>query len=121
MGLPAQLIKLSLQPFKNITHVVYSYSSMVVLTPRLMDVSHQHHLHADSVSWGCRYTGEDGFEISVPADSATKLAQKLLENEKVKLAGLGARDALRLEAGLCLYGVFACTMPNWLLSPMVQD
>lgn len=51
-----------------------------------------------------RYTGEDGFEISVPDSHALELAQKLLENERVKLTGLGARDALRLEAGLCLYG-----------------
>lgn len=54
---------------------------------------------------GCfRYTGEDGFEISVPDSHALELAQKLLENDKVKLTGLGSRDALRLEAGLCLYG-----------------
>lgn len=51
-----------------------------------------------------RYTGEDGFEISVPDSYAVELAQKLLENERVKLTGLGSRDALRLEAGLCLYG-----------------
>ena len=54
--------------------------------------------------WVCRYTGEDGFEISVPDSHAVELAQKLLENDKVKLTGLGSRDALRLEAGLCLYG-----------------
>lgn len=56
----------------------------------------------------CRggYTGEDGFEISVPEDpSATEiLAQMLLDQPEVKLAGLAARDSLRLEAGLCLYG-----------------
>ena len=50
------------------------------------------------------YTGEDGFEISVPADSATILAKKLLSFKQVKPIGLGARDSLRLEAGLCLYG-----------------
>ncbi|DBB11168.1 TPA: hypothetical protein ACH3X3_006622 [Trebouxia sp. C0006] len=50
------------------------------------------------------YTGEDGFEISVPDSHALELAQKLLESERVKLTGLGSRDALRLEAGLCLYG-----------------
>lgn len=50
------------------------------------------------------YTGEDGFEISVDADQAVALAEKLLENPHVKLIGLGARDSLRLEAGLCLYG-----------------
>jgi aminomethyltransferase len=50
------------------------------------------------------YTGEDGFEISVPADQAEALADRLLAQEEVAPAGLGARDSLRLEAGLCLYG-----------------
>ena len=51
-----------------------------------------------------RYTGEDGFEISVPDERALELAKKLLENPRNRLCGLGARDSLRLEAGLCLYG-----------------
>ena len=50
------------------------------------------------------YTGEDGLEISVPADAAETLARRLLEAYEVAPAGLGARDSLRLEAGLCLYG-----------------
>jgi aminomethyltransferase len=50
------------------------------------------------------YTGEDGFEISVPADQAEKLATALLSDPDVLPIGLGARDSLRLEAGLCLYG-----------------
>jgi aminomethyltransferase len=50
------------------------------------------------------YTGEDGFEISIPADQAEALAQTLLGHADVLPAGLGARDSLRLEAGLCLYG-----------------
>ncbi|MFY9513043.1 MAG: glycine cleavage system aminomethyltransferase GcvT [Rubrivivax sp.] len=50
------------------------------------------------------YTGEDGFEISVPAEQATALAEALLAQPDVKPAGLGARDTLRLEAGMCLYG-----------------
>lgn len=52
----------------------------------------------------CGYTGEDGYEISVPADRAEDLANRLLGLPGVAPAGLGARDSLRLEAGLCLYG-----------------
>jgi aminomethyltransferase len=50
------------------------------------------------------YTGEDGFEISVPAAQAVQLARALLAQPEVLPIGLGARDTLRLEAGLCLYG-----------------
>ncbi|MCK4939779.1 MAG: glycine cleavage system aminomethyltransferase GcvT, partial [Rhodospirillaceae bacterium] len=50
------------------------------------------------------YTGEDGFEISVAADQAEELAKALLAEPEVAAIGLGARDSLRLEAGLCLYG-----------------
>jgi glycine cleavage system T protein (aminomethyltransferase) len=50
------------------------------------------------------YTGEDGFEISVPAEAAEAFAKELLADENVLPIGLGARDSLRLEAGLCLYG-----------------
>jgi aminomethyltransferase len=52
------------------------------------------------------YTGEDGFEISVPNEHAVALAVAILEKSegKIRLTGLGARDSLRLEAGLCLYG-----------------
>ncbi len=50
------------------------------------------------------YTGEDGFEISVPAEHAEALAATLLGHDEVWPIGLGARDSLRLEAGLCLYG-----------------
>jgi aminomethyltransferase len=50
------------------------------------------------------YTGEDGYEISVLAADAEHLARMLLDEPEVMLAGLGARDSLRLEAGLCLYG-----------------
>ncbi|CAL8251354.1 unnamed protein product [Arctogadus glacialis] len=52
----------------------------------------------------CGYTGEDGVEISVPLSRVVELTEKLLANSEVRLAGLGARDSLRLEAGLCLYG-----------------
>lgn len=50
------------------------------------------------------YTGEDGYEISLPADKAVALTKKLLSFEPVEAIGLGARDSLRLEMGLCLYG-----------------
>jgi aminomethyltransferase len=50
------------------------------------------------------YTGEDGFEISIPATAAPIFAGKLLDEAEVRPIGLGARDSLRLEAGLCLYG-----------------
>lgn len=63
----------------------------------------------DIGSHGCRiarsgYTGEDGFEISVAVEDAAPLARLLLDQAEVEPAGLGARDSLRLEAGLCLYG-----------------
>lgn len=56
--------------------------------------------------WATRsgYTGEDGFELSVANDKAEKLANMLCEHPDVQPIGLGARDSLRLEAGLCLYG-----------------
>ena len=74
--------------------------------------------HFDLVGADCfvtrsGYTGEDGFEISVPAEAAVALAKALLSQPEVKPAGLGARDTLRLEAGLCLYGhdIDATTTP----------
>ncbi len=61
----------------------------------------------------CGYTGEDGFEISIPSEQAGHLVELLLEDHAVELVGLGARDSLRLEAGLCLYGhdIDAMTTP----------
>jgi hypothetical protein len=52
----------------------------------------------------CGYTGEDGFEISLPSQHAAAAVEELLRNPAVELSGLAARDSLRLEAGLCLYG-----------------
>lgn len=59
------------------------------------------------------YTGEDGYEISVPETHAVALAEALLADARVEAIGLGARDSLRLEAGLCLYGndIDAATTP----------
>jgi aminomethyltransferase len=80
---------------------------------------------AGTEAWISRsgYTGEDGFEISVPADSAIAFAERLLAEPEVAPAGLGARDSLRLEAGLCLYGndIDALTTPveaglNWTIA-----
>jgi aminomethyltransferase len=69
-----------------------------------MDVREVKVLGRDGVVTRSGYTGEDGFEISLPGEIAEKFAEALLAQKEVKLAGLGARDSLRLEAGLCLYG-----------------
>ena len=63
-----------------------------------------HGLDAEAFVTRSGYTGEDGFEVSVGADAVVALARALLAMPEVKPAGLGARDTLRLEAGLCLYG-----------------
>ena len=52
----------------------------------------------------CGYTGEDGFEVLIPAEAGLPLIEEMLTDERVRPIGLGARDSLRLEAGLCLYG-----------------
>jgi aminomethyltransferase len=52
----------------------------------------------------CGYTGEDGFEVLAPAEHAMAFADRLLKDHRVKPIGLGARDSLRLEGGMCLYG-----------------
>ena len=61
-------------------------------------------LSADCIVSRSGYSGEDGYEISVPARAAVALVRALLDNADVHPIGLGARDSLRLEAGLCLYG-----------------
>ena len=71
---------------------------------RFMDVRTLKLLGTDCEVSRSGYTGEDGFEISVPAANAEALARALLKDEAVAPIGLGARDSLRLEAGLCLYG-----------------
>jgi aminomethyltransferase len=71
---------------------------------KFMDVAGLTILGADCIVSRSGYTGEDGFEISLPADRAEEIARALLEDPAVYPIGLGARDSLRLEAGLCLYG-----------------
>ncbi len=69
---------------------------MDVITTQIMDAE----------CWIARsgYTGEDGYEISIPNDKAVEITAALLDMDEVEPIGLGARDSLRLEAGLCLYG-----------------
>ena len=71
---------------------------------RFMDVRTLTLMGAECMVVRSGYTGEDGFEISIPADIAREIAEELLANADVAPIGLGARDSLRLEAGLCLYG-----------------
>jgi aminomethyltransferase len=75
-----------------------------VASMRFMDVRTLSILGKDCIVSRSGYTGEDGFEISVPAGEAESLARRFIEDPKVAPIGLGARDSLRLEAGLCLYG-----------------
>ncbi|KQU18988.1 glycine cleavage system protein T [Methylobacterium sp. Leaf94] len=71
---------------------------------RFMDVRMLELLGASAIVTRSGYTGEDGFEISIPEDRAEALAEALLADPDVLPVGLGARDSLRLEAGLCLHG-----------------
>jgi aminomethyltransferase len=84
-------------------------SVMQRLWPAATQLGFMQACHIDS-DWGelfvtrSGYTGEDGFEIGVAAETVVAMAESLLRHDEVKPAGLGARDTLRLEAGLCLYG-----------------
>ncbi|WP_161973926.1 glycine cleavage system aminomethyltransferase GcvT [Rhizobium deserti] len=84
-----------------------------VTTMKFMDVRDATILDAECIVSRSGYSGEDGFEISVPADKAEALAKALLDHPDCQPIGLGARDSLRLEAGLCLYGndIDATTSP----------
>ena len=84
-------------------------SVVAALAPAAADLSFMETTEADILGHNCRvsrlgYTGEDGFEISMPADQAINICRALLAHEDCAPAGLGSRDSLRLEAGLCLYG-----------------
>jgi aminomethyltransferase len=71
---------------------------------KFMDVRHCRLHDVSCLVSRSGYSGEDGFEISIPADKAEDVTKRLLEHPDVEAIGLGARDSLRLEAGLCLYG-----------------
>ncbi|OWV86935.1 glycine cleavage system aminomethyltransferase GcvT [Rhizobium sp. R693] len=75
-----------------------------VAAMKFMDVRHCRLHDVSCLVSRSGYSGEDGFEISIPADKAEDVARRLLEHPDVEPIGLGARDSLRLEAGLCLYG-----------------
>lgn len=64
----------------------------------------RHSDYGDVVVTRCGYTGEDGFEMLIPTEHGEAFANRLLEDHRVKPIGLGARDSLRLEGGMCLYG-----------------
>lgn len=82
---------------------------METLSPALTELAFMHSLNVEIEGMDCMisrsgYTGEDGFELSIANGNAEALAQRLLAFNQVEPAGLGARDTLRLEAGLSLYG-----------------
>lgn len=80
-------------------------AALATLVPAVTEMRFMDHRVFGDI-WVSRsgYTGEDGFEISLPAGQAVDFAEKLLARPGVQPIGLGARDSLRLEAGLCLYG-----------------
>lgn len=106
-----------------------AYALLYVLNPdceymRFLDIQTTTLAGFDCVLSRAGYTGEDGFEISLSASVALDFVSLLLTHKEVQLIGLGARDSLRLEAGLCLYGhdIDAQTTPieaglQWAISP----
>ena len=84
-------------------------AALATLAPAVADMVFMDVAEVDILGAACLvsrsgYTGEDGFEISVPQGAAVSVARALLDIDSVAPIGLGARDSLRLEAGLCLYG-----------------
>jgi aminomethyltransferase len=75
-----------------------------VSSMRFMDARETSIMGAKCIATRSGYTGEDGFEISIPSSNAREIFETLLAQPDVAPIGLGARDSLRLEAGLCLYG-----------------
>lgn len=103
-----------------LTHIAPEVADMV-----FMDVREMNLLGMNCIVSRSGYTGEDGFEISLPAAGACQFAAQLLTYPEVEWIGLGARDSLRLECGLCLYGheLTPSTTPVeasllWALSPV---
>ncbi|CAA2104882.1 Aminomethyltransferase [Methylobacterium bullatum] len=95
---------------------------------RFLDVKWVELLGASALVSRSGYTGEDGFEISLPEDAADAVAEALLQDRNVEPVGLGARDSLRLEAGLCLHGadIDAGTSPveaglTWAIQPVRRE
>ncbi|MBO1020720.1 glycine cleavage system aminomethyltransferase GcvT [Methylobacterium sp. SD274] len=95
---------------------------------RFLDVKWVELLGASALVSRSGYTGEDGFEISLPEDAADAVAEALLQDSDVEPVGLGARDSLRLEAGLCLHGadIDAGTSPveaglTWAIQPVRRE
>jgi aminomethyltransferase len=86
------------------SEIALSRLSLDVAAMRFMDVMTTEIMGVECWVSRSGYTGEDGYEISVPNSKAVALAEALLGMEEVAPIGLGARDSLRLEAGLCLYG-----------------
>jgi aminomethyltransferase len=95
------------------SELVLSRLSQDASDMRFMDVRNLNLIGTECWVSRSGYTGEDGYEISVPAAMAAPLTQALLDMDEVQPIGLGARDSLRLEAGLCLYGndIDATTSP----------
>jgi len=91
-----------------LSRLVPAAASMEFMTSRVIELDGM-----DIRLFRSGYTGEDGYEISIPAETADQFARKILGQPEVEPVGLGARDSLRLEAGLCLYGsdIDATTTP----------
>jgi aminomethyltransferase len=97
------------QDFAHIEACTKGHATLARMAPMTADMTFMTFREVDIAGIPCfatrsGYTGEDGFEISVPSDRAEELVKKLLAEPEVEPIGLGARDSLRLEAGLCLYG-----------------
>ena len=98
-----------IEPLQRVFLALQGPEAEAVLASAGLDAAHLAFMHAMETPDGwfisrSGYTGEDGFEIGLPADEAEQLARKLTDDPRVEWIGLAARDSLRLEAGLCLYG-----------------